>query len=117
MINKIISKQNDKTNCIEYLTIENINYYESKAIAKEFGKHFSQVGRKYAQGIKDPRTNIKEYVKKIPTNSKSMFTTPTTSEEILGIISKLPNKTSKGHDDISNMLLKKLKDSISMHYK
>ena len=38
---------------------------------------------------------------------------PTSRNEIESLIDKLPNKTSKGNDSISNMLLKKLKSSIS----
>ena len=42
-----------------------------------------------------------------------MFMTPTSKSEIERMITKLPNKKSKGHDDISNILLKRLKASIS----
>ena len=40
--------------------------------------------------------------------------TPTSCSEIERLITKLPNKKSKGHDDISNILLKRLKASISL---
>ena len=38
---------------------------------------------------------------------------PTNKTEIERLIEKLPNKKSRGHDDISNLLLKKIKSSIS----
>ena len=37
---------------------------------------------------------------------------PTNHAEIVKLIESLPNKTSKGHDDISNILLKKFNPTI-----
>ena len=48
MINRITQKEVDKTNTIEYLKVDNIDYYDSKAVSEEFAKHFSQVGKEYA---------------------------------------------------------------------
>ena len=42
-----------------------------------------------------------------------MFLTPTNAGEISRLIAQLPSKTSSGHDDISNILLKKLSDVIA----
>ena len=44
MVNTIISKQNDKSNSIEYLKIRNVEIYNAKEIANQFGKYFSTVG-------------------------------------------------------------------------
>ena len=49
---------------------------------------------------------------KIPVNNKSLFLYPTTEREIELIIEKLPNKSSSGHDEISNSLLKRIGKSI-----
>ena len=49
MINKLTNKINDKTDVIEYLKVENQDYYEHKLIAEEFAKHFSGVGKHYAE--------------------------------------------------------------------
>ena len=112
MINKITYNMNDKSSAIEYLKI-NIDIYDSKLIAEEFAKHFSSVGSRYANKITDPHNTFTQYIANIPNNPKSMFMTPTSKSEIERIITKLPNKKSKGHDDISNILLKRLKASIS----
>ena len=48
----------------------------------------------------------------IPENVKSRFLAPCNKEEISKIISGLPNKTSSGFDNISNVLLKKLQPSV-----
>ena len=78
MINRIISKENDKTNCIEYLKIENINHYDSKVIAEEFGKYFSTVGKNLAKNIPKSQCSVESYLQKIPANPKSLFMAPTT---------------------------------------
>ena len=103
MINRITSKENDKTNCIEYLKIENINYYDSKVIAEEFGKFFSTVGNKFAHSVPTSMTNIGDYIQRIPMNQSSIFMIPTTEMEIDQIINGLANKTSSGHDNINNI--------------
>ena len=86
-----------------------MDYYETKIITEEFAKHFATVGKKYANEIKTPQHNFDYYLRQITQNVTSMYMTPTSKEEIEKLIDKLPNKTSKGHDDISNVLLKKLK--------
>ena len=113
VINKITHKMNDKSSAIEYLKINNIDHYETRIICEEFAKHFSTVGKNYASKIKRPQNSFHYYLNQIPNNLKSMFMTPTTKVEIGKLIDKLPNKTSRGHDDISNVLLKRIKHSIS----
>ena len=41
-------------------------------------------------------------------NTKSIFLTPTDENEIKKISTELPSKTSSGHDQISNVLLKEI---------
>ena len=113
MINKLTNKTNDKTNIIEYLRIGNQDYYEHKIIAKEFAKHFSNVGKQYAEYIPSPRKDIRHYLSQIPENPKSIFMNPVGPVEIERIIDKLPNKNSSGHDNLSNILLKQIKESIT----
>ena len=115
MINRITYKMNDKSNAIEYLKVGKIEIYDTKAISEEFAKHFSRVGSRYANKITKPCNTFKQYLKNIPNNPTSMFMTPTSKIEIEKLIEKLPDKTSKGHDDISNILLKKIKSTISHH--
>ena len=114
MINRIISKENDKINCVEYLKIENISYYDTKIITEEFGKFFSEVGRKYAHNICPSKIKIEDYVQRIPQNDKSLFMTPTCEQEVLKIIDSLANKTSSGYDKLDNNLLKQLSHSICL---
>ena len=55
---------------IEYLKVDNLDYYDSKAVSEEFAKHFSQVGKEYAQKIPKPNKDIKHYLKLIQENAK-----------------------------------------------
>ena len=86
MINKMTHKTQDKTNFIEYLKVDNQDYYEHKIIAEEFAKHFSQVGRKYAEQIPPSHKDIKHYLAQIPDNPKSIFMNPVSPTEIGKII-------------------------------
>ena len=113
MINRITHKLNDKSSAVEYLKIDQIEIYDSKAISEEFAKHFSSVGSKYAHQITKSDTSFNQYLLNIIQSPSSMYMTPTSRAEIEKLIDKLPNKTSKGNDNISNMLLKTLKFSIS----
>ena len=113
MINKMTNKTNDKTDIIEYLKVENQDYYEHKLIAEEFAKHFSRVGKQYAEQIPSPTKDIEHYLSQIPDNPKTIFMNPVMPSEIEKIIDKLPNKNSSGHDNLSNILLKQIKDSIT----
>ena len=50
--------------------------------------------------------SIDKYIDKIVRNPNTLYLFPTKSTEILQLINHLPNKTSSGHDEISNLLLK-----------
>ena len=112
MINRITNKLNDKSSAVDYLKIDQIETYDSKTITEEFAKHFSSVGKKYADQITKSNTSFNQYLKNITPFPNSIYMLPTNRGEIETLIDKLPNKTSKGNDNISNLLLKKLKPSI-----
>ena len=97
---------------IEHLNIDNIQETNSLMIANEFGRYLSQVGKEFANKIGESKTPITKYISKIPSNSDTLFLAPTNKLEVKLIIAQLPSKTSSGHDDISNTLLKKLSDHI-----
>ena len=70
VINKITHKMNDKSSVIEYLRIDNIDYYETKIITEEFAKYFATVGNRYASKIPTPQLSFHHYLKQIPQNQK-----------------------------------------------
>ena len=112
LINVVIQKTNNGQHVVEYLRSENSIINCPKKIADAFGNYFSEIGQKLGASIKTAKTNAKSYIGKIPVNNKSLFLYPTTEREIKIIIEKLPNKSSSGHNDISNNLLKKNGKSI-----
>ena len=97
---------------IDSLRVNGSIYHDSKTITGELCRFFSTVGENYASKIKSDPTDIDKYISKIPTNTTSMFAKPTNKYEIRKLIAALPNKTSSGFDDVSNNLLKDLKDSL-----
>ena len=112
LINKISGKITNKNNIVECLSIGNLKECESKKIANEFAEHFANIGKKMAKEMKSSKKNISEYLKKIHVSSKSIYFYPVTETEINRLITNLPNKTSSGHDNISNVLIKDLKNLL-----
>ena len=112
IINKILKRENHKTNITECLEINDIKCYEAQEIADELGKHFSNIGKLYANKTKNPEKTTDHYISKIDSNCKTMFLNPTNCTEVEYVIDKLKNKHSSGRDNISNFLIKKLKNVI-----
>ena len=111
-INQVIKKKNNKTEVIEALIIENLQVTNGSQIVNEFGKYYSTIGKKLAQGMPRPRRTISSYLSAVENNQKSIFLTPVTEVEIHKIISKLLPKHSSGLDNINNKILKELGDLI-----
>ena len=113
LINQVIGKTVDKSSVISHITVNKTEILNEKAIANEFGKYFSTVGKTFASKVKNPRCKLTYYNEKITRNSQSIYFYCTTEIEIKKLIENLPNKTSSGYDNISNILLKKLCATIS----
>ena len=58
-------------------------------------------------------TDIDSYLSNIPCQLNSLALRQTTTLEIDRLIKNLPNKSSHGHDEISNLMLKSLCTSIT----
>ena len=108
MINRITNKTTNKSTLIEYLKIDNMKIHNAKEISKEFAKYFYTIGKKYANKICPSKTSIHTYINNIPHNPTTIYLNPTNKSELTTLIHSLPNKTSKGYDDISNVMLKTL---------
>ena len=112
LINKIIGKENNKSHVIESIKSANIPRTDPYSITNTFNEFFSTVGKRYADKQKVTPTETTSNIENIENNPQTLFLSPSTAEEVGTIISKLPHKTSSGHDNISNVLLKKLKQSV-----
>ena len=94
-INQVIRKSNNKTEVIEKLKINNLYEHNGQRITEEFTKYFANIGKEYANNMQDPTTNLRDYLRKIPTERMSIFLNPTTETEISKLIDKLPPKKSQ----------------------
>ena len=112
MINSITNKTNDKTTLIDSLKIDNIEYYDSSSISNNLCKYFATVGENLSAKIPKPKKTIASYLSKIQRNNNSLFLTPTSPLEISKLIDNLPQKHSSGNDNISNIILKRLKPCL-----
>ena len=113
IVNKSIGKLSNKKCVIESLKSENLIHTKPKDIADELCKHYSQIGAKLSKKIPKLTIDKLNYINKIPQNSESLFLIPTSENEIIRIIEKLPNKKSSGFDNVNNIILKKIKHKIA----
>ena len=113
LINEVVGKKKSSGLIIPYITINGIRTYMPRKIVNEFAQFYSSLGQTLANKIQPGQESIQNYLNKIPMNTKSLVINKTNVKEIETLIKKLPNKTSYGHDSISNIMLKQLSDSIS----
>ena len=113
VINKVISKKGHSGSIIPYITVDGIKITDPNKIANNFGEFYSSLGSNLVKKIPGGHSSIEDYLRKIPRNVNSMMLTPTTQQEVISIIDQLPLKSSSGHDGMSNVLLKSLKDSLT----
>ena len=81
-------------------------------IANCFGDFYARLGSNLANNISLSTTSIDDYISKIPRQLNSIVLRHTTVHEVDKIIRDLPNKSSHGHDEISNIISKALRISI-----
>ena len=79
-----------------------------KDISNYLGDYFTNVGKQYAQKIAPSSTHINENLSQIDLNINSFYVLPIYRGEIKKLVLALPNKMSSGHDNISNVLVKKI---------
>ena len=108
LINRIIGKENNKTHVIESIKSASIPRTDPHSITNTFNEFFSTVGKKYAERHNVTTAETATNIGNIENNSKTLFLSPCTAEEIRTLIHQLPHKTSSGYDNISNVMLKKL---------
>ena len=108
LINKINKKIRDKTTLIPKIKVGNIIHESGIEVSNILAKHFSTIGKSYAENIEKSNVTLNEYLDKILMNKNSMYLSPRNEIEISKLITELPNKKSYGYDKINNCLLKEL---------
>ena len=112
LINRILKKENNKHHVIEGIRTLDTIKYNPDSITNTFCEFFSTIGEKYASKLNSKPKEIHTYLNNIQNNNKTLYLSPCTDTEIHHLLKNLPHKTSSGHDNISNVLLKKLSKSI-----
>ena len=113
LINQTIKKCKNGGSIIPYITVDGIQTYNPNKVANTFRKLYASMGEQLASQIIPGTKDINHYLKLMPRTSKSLVLKATSVTEIECLIKSLPNKTSYGHDKISNTLLKSLNTAIS----
>ena len=113
MINNTIKKVKHKGSIIPYITVNGLKQYHPKSIANSFNEFYSNLGPHLVSQIIPGTTSMSTYLGNIPKHLRNMALRPTTVMEVNTLIKQLPNKTSHGYDNISNVMLKVLRTSIT----
>ena len=113
VINNIIGKNKHRGMIISHIAINGVKTYSPKVMANEFAQFYSTLGANLAAQINPGHTPLNNYMTHIKRVDASLILKPVLQSEVEDIVLKLLNKTSYGHDRISNILLKRLVTCIS----
>ena len=111
-INETLNRKRNKSKFPSEFIINNRSIADHKEIAEQFNIFFSNIGSNLSHSIEivDNSLHFTDYLNN-PTEHRLNFNVITESET-LSIINKLKSKNSSGKDEISNNLLKSIKDEI-----
>ena len=112
-IDETLNRRKNKSKFPSEFIVNNRSIADQKEIADQFNIFFSSIGSTLSDSIEiaDSTLDFTDYLNN-PTEHHFNFNTITESET-LSIINKLKNKNSSGKDEISNKLLKSIKDEIA----
>ena len=105
VINGVLKNCNNKMETVELLYDGHL-LTDKKQICNAFNEHFVKIGSRVQSSITN--TDTADLCSNIHRAGKEMKFSPVTEGEICKIVNKMKNKESRGLDDISNALLKKL---------
>lgn len=112
LLKTLLHKNNDKQNIISELIVNGKSVTDIKAICNSFNDHFSTVGKRVTNNLPHNLEAHKKYMRKF--NTESLLLSPVSEREVEKLIHSLPNKTSMGVDNLSNVLIKRIKYSIRL---
>ena len=112
-IDETLNRRKNKSKFPSEFIVNNRSIADQKEIADQFNIFFSNIGSTLSDSIEidDSTLDFTDYLNN-PTQHHFNFNTITESET-LSIINKLKSKNSSGKDEISNKLLKSIKDEIA----
>lgn len=112
ILNRISGKIRNKSRLTDEIIVNGQKVQDQNIISNAFAKYYSEIGKNMSEKIEqqgpilDPTSNITSRV------NESCFLFPTTHQEIERLIKGLKSKNSKGHDEITNTILKSIYPSI-----
>ena len=112
LINRVISKGNLKSDSIDKIKVGSSYRTDAKSITTAFCDHFASVGKCYANKIGKSNKKIENYLKNIKVNRHTLFLSPIVENDLRLLINALLNRMSSGYDNINNVLLKQLCNSL-----
>ena len=108
ILNETLSR-NTKKQIRQEFSINNQLVSDPEVIANSFNEYFVSIGRKLAEKIQ-PAQHFSSYLN---VRSESVFNfVPVTEQNISDIIKNLKNKSSYGHDCLSNILIKRVQNVL-----
>ena len=111
LLRQITCKQVDKTSITSSLNVDGSSISGPQAISNAFARYFSNIGGNLACKITNSNKKYSEYLSN--RNINTMFMSPTSVAEVLKVINGLKSKASTGHDNISNLFVKNIKNCIA----
>lgn len=109
-INNIIGRNKQQHVQKQFKSTDGQTVTDPEEISNDFNDFFINVGPNLAAKINTKENKYYDYLKN-PVQS-NMYMSPITENEILNIISNLDPNKSPGHDDIGNLLIKRVASCI-----
>ena len=106
LLNHAIKKRRNKTSLPKEIRINGIDVTDTKQISNAFAEHYSSIGMKYAEKLRQNNVRSPDVIRHIKKVNNSIYLYPTHDREIEKIADKLKAKNSSGIDNISNKLVK-----------
>ena len=92
---------------------DDVQLSDAKEIATTFNTYFANIGKKLAANINDNDNTFNDFQQYLDTPAEtSLKFNCVTENETMKAIDRLENKSSSGHDGISNKLLKLVKNEL-----
>ena len=112
IINDITNRKNKSTNEFPMLIHNGINHKTPKEVVEAFNDYYVNIATTIANKIEEPKKDFKFYLHKTLPPNIDLTLPQSTNIDILKIATSFKNKSSAGHDKISNKLLKQLLPSV-----
>ena len=111
-IKSLLNKPKQDSVAPDKIKVNSQTISNEKEIASRFNNYFTDIGKNLADKIDTSNKHPFDHYLHSPSISKFQFK-QTNPNEIISVINNLPMKTSSGHDKISCIILKEIKDIIA----